>query len=185
MTFLPVGGAQFSIVDSLDNSLTSLPAFIGTISGTFNLSFPSPVTGTWGSTTGTSSGTGTLTIDDPNGVDLTATIAFSEINLIQTGSIGSILASSPALTNVVYGGSNAGLQRIAIADDSSFGIQVAFRRTDSLLSLNAGPGVERTGSIQTVGYYSAAPIPEPSTYAMLAVGIGMVAFSIGRARRRA
>jgi hypothetical protein len=138
---------------------------------------------------GSVTGTGTMTITDHMGNDLLAYLEFSQIVSSSFGSSSGITLGSALMniTPVSYSGSNSALIRMlnsalrsedpSVVVTAQFNTPPAKSLTQLLLK-----GAENNTSYSGT-FYSAAPIPEPSTYAMLAVGLGMVGFSLARGRR--
>lgn len=127
----------------------------------------------------TVSGTGTFSIFD--GVDtLTADVTFDEIVSVGT-TVGLSFSTAVNLSNIAYTGSNVGLLNVLYSIDPSLTIAATFNPGKSLTQLMA-KGAENTTSYAIA--FSGQPVPEPSTMALLTVGLGMVGFSLARARRR-
>jgi hypothetical protein len=132
-------------------------------------------------------GTGKMTIIASDGV-LTADLTFMDVQS-QGRFLNLPFTTTVNMTNIDYtGSSNKGLDRmeqsaVTGGPDSSpsFAISSQFPRSTSLSQLFSKQGL--TTASYSGSFYSAAPIPEPSTYAMLAVGLGMVGFSLARSRR--
>jgi hypothetical protein len=171
---------DFTITNSSDGLLDGLQGNIDTIG--FSVGpIISPIAGVDYATV---TGTGEFSIFDGTNT-LTADITFREVYTVLT-SVGLSYGTSINIGNFNYSGTNAGLQRVANSletDDPlspTVTISSQFVPPRSLSQLMAR---KDSSSSYSGSFYSAAPIPEPSTYAMLAVGLGMVGFSLARARR--
>lgn len=177
---LAFSSAGFTILGSQGNQLA--PGTTGSFSGTVGLQLADVSFG----------GTPALLIGEiiepvmlSLGGGLTASVDFDYLVVLRSTSFGSLLVgSSPNVSSVSYSGSDPGLMRIrdALPDSSTPRLEMSIQFT----------GIPRTGtgdftasgSIANLQYRSAAAIPEPSTMALLAVGVGMIGFSVARTRRR-
>lgn len=180
IVFPNMGKYDFTVTHSTDGSLNGLQGSIttagysvGMISTLGALEY-APLTGE-----------GVFSIDD--GMDtLTAKLTFTDIISIKS-TIGLSFTSAVNISDFSYSGANAGLKRVAAsamvtADPSPIvSLSAQFTPARSLTDLMK-QGSEKSTSYSG-SFYSSAPIPEPSTYAMLAVGLGMVGFSLARSRR--
>lgn len=179
IAFPNMGQYDFTVTHSTDGTMNGLQGSITTAGYTVGA-----IT-TMGSTQyAPVSGTGVFAISDGTN-SLTADLSFAEVFTVSTA-VGLSYGTSVNISNFAYSGSNAGLQRVAasaITADPSPVVSVSaqFVPPRSLTQLMM-KGSERSTSYSG-SFYSAAPIPEPSTYAMLAVGLGMVGFSLARSRR--
>lgn len=176
VTFPNVGVFDFVITRSDDMSLDGLKGTIST-SG-FSVGPITTVIG--GLEIASVIGTGTFLVFD--GVDsLTADLKFDEISSYKN-SVGLSFSSLVNLTNVAYSGSNAGLLAVLNSIDPAISIAATFVPNKPLTELfTKNPGEIATSYAVA---FSGQPVPEPSTVALLSVGLGMVGFSLARARRR-
>lgn len=175
VTFPNIGAFDFVVTRSDDSSLDGLKGHITT--GGFNVGM---ITITGGLQVAPVTGTGTVSIFD--GLDtLTADLQFDEISSFNN-SVGLSFSTLVNLTNVSYSGSNAGLLAVLNSIDPALSIAATFvpnRPLTDLLTNN--PGTITTSYALA---FSGHPVPEPSTVALLTVGLGLVGFSVTRARRR-
>ena len=175
ISFPNLGTWDFVITSSSDGVL---PGLKGNISGgpAFTVG---PVVVFGPLQTASVSGVGSFSIFD--GVDtLTADVTFDEIISIGT-SVGLSFSTSVNLSNVSYSGSNAGVLSVLNTIDPSITIAATFNPGKSLTQLMA-KGSENSASYAIA--FAGQPVPEPSTLALLTVGLGMVGFSLARVRRR-
>ena len=175
ISFPNLGTWDFVITSSSDGKL---PGLTGNISGgpAFTVG---PVVVLGPLQTASVSGVGAFSIFD--GVDtLTADVTFDEIVSIGTA-VGLSFSTSINLSNVSYSGSNEGVLNVLNTIDPSITIAATFNPGKSLTQLMA-KGSENSSAYAIA--FSGQPVPEPSTMALLTVGLGMVGFSLARARRR-
>ena len=115
---------------------------------------------------------------------LTADATFDNIVTVGGASGTGVSLSMVAglnLSNVLYSGTNAGLQAIASTIDPTLNLSASFTPGQTLTMLmTKGASNQTSYAISFAGQ----PVPEPSTMALLTVGLGMVGFSLARARRR-
>ena len=175
ISFPNLGTFDFVITSSSDGAVTGLkgnmnggPAFtVGP------LVFAGPLQGA------PVFGTGFFSVFD--GTDtLTADVTFDEIISIGT-TVGLSFSTSINLSNIAYTGSNTGLLQVLNSIDPSLTIAATFNPGKSLTQLMK-KGAENTTSYAIA--FAGQPVPEPSTMALLTVGLGMVGFSLARGRRR-
>ena len=127
--------------------------------------------------------TGSTAVSIFDGVNtLTADATFDNIVTVGGGTGVSLsLGAGFNLSNVLYSGTNAGLQAIASTIDPTLNLSASFTPGRSLTTLmTKGESNKTSYAISFAGQ----PVPEPSTMALLTVGLGMVGFSLARARRR-
>ena len=127
--------------------------------------------------------TGSTAVSIFDGVNtLTADATFDNIVTVGGGTGASLsLSAGFNLSNVLYSGTNAGLQAIVSTIDPTLNLSASFTPGQSLTMLmTKGPSHQTSYAISFAGQ----PVPEPSTMALLTVGLGMVGFSLARARRR-
>jgi hypothetical protein len=162
--FSITGGAfdQFDITNCYTNGSvtpctdTHTVGLDGDISGTYTIGTPvgitAPVTGS-----------GIIEIKDENGVDFTGNLTWVEIE--QFGSGGQLNDQAVVnVTGVSYTGTNTDLKAMAVNLAGDATLSWSFSTTETLAQLKAG-GV-------STGYSGAyAPIPEPSFYGLLALGV--------------
>lgn len=175
ISFPNLGTFDFVITSSSDGSVTGLK---GSLSGA--PAFTVGSVATLGPLQGAAvAGIGTFSIFD--GVNtLTADITFDQVISVGT-TVGLDFSTVINMGNIAYTGSNAGLLNILNSIDPSLTIAATFNPAKSLTQLMA-PRAENTTSYAIA--FSGQPVPEPSTMALLTVGLGMVGFSLARARRR-
>ena len=175
ISFPNLGTFDFVITSSSDGVVTGLkgnmnagPAFtIGPVSTIGALQ------------TASVAGTGFFSIFD--GTDtLTADVTFDELVSIGT-TVGLSFSTSINMSNVAYTGSNTGLLKVLNSIDPSLTIAASFNPARSLKQLMK-KGAENTTAYSLA--FAGQPVPEPSTMALLTVGLGMVGFSLARGRRR-
>lgn len=175
VTFPNLGAFDFVITRSDDGSLDGLKGLI-TTSG-FNVG---AITVLGGLEIAPVTGTGTVSIFD--GTDtLTADLQFDEISSFKN-SVGLSYSTLVNLTNVLYSGTNAGLLAVRNSIDPALSIAATFvpnRPLTELLTNNPG-----TITTSYAVAFSGQPVPEPSTVALLTVGLGVGGFSLARGRRR-
>lgn len=118
-------------------------------------------------------GSATLHITDANSVDLTGSIHWINITTIGTG--GDLdLQGSVNLTGITYGGANSDLSTLAAAGSASDVVTFQFNPAQTLMQLAAAT------SVQTASYSGVIVVPEPSTWVLVAMGIGFGIFLRGR-----
>ena len=172
-----VGGFDFTINASSAPTVVGLKGNLGpsslTVLGPISTFGPIQFAGVTGSTA--------VSIFD--GVNtLTADATFDNIVTVGGGTGVSLsLGAGFNLSNVLYSGTNAGLQAIASTIDPTLNLSASFTPGRSLTALmTKGKDNKTSYAISFAGQ----PVPEPSTMALLTVGLGMVGFSLARARRR-
>jgi hypothetical protein len=177
-------GYQFDITafDALTNSpsvglegyLTNVDSFtIGTITTNFN-----------GSGTILESapvfGSATLHITDASSNDLMGTIQWIGITTVggSGASAGSLdLQGSVNFTNITYSGANSDLNALALAGAASDVITFQFTPGKTVDQLVAAGGTSSYSGVITA-------VPEPSTWVLVAIGIGSGVFLRGRRQVR-
>ncbi len=175
ISFPNLGTFDFVITNSSDGAVTGLK---GNMNGgpAFNVG---PVFTFGPLQTASVTGTGFFSIFD--GVNtLTADVKFDEIVSIGT-TVGLSFSTTINMSNVAYTGSNTGLLAVLNSIDPSLTIAATFNPGKSLTQLMK-KGAENTTSYAIA--FAGQPVPEPSTMALLTVGLGMVGFSLARGRRR-
>ena len=172
-----VGGFDFTINASSAPTVVGLKGNLGpstlTVLGPISIFGPIQAAGVTGSTA--------VSIFD--GVDtLTADATFDNIVTVGGGTGVSLsLGAGFNLSNVLYSGTNAGLLVIKETIDPTLNLSASFTPGRSLTTLmTKGESNKTSYAISFAGQ----PVPEPSTMALLTVGLGMVGFSLARARRR-
>ena len=174
IAFPNAGPFDFIINASSDGSLNGLPGNLngsGFSVGAITVFGPlqvAPVTGT-----------GTFSVFDGFNT-LTADVTFDTVSTFSS-TVGLEFSTGINLSNIVYSGSNPGLLAVASSIDPTLTIAATFVPARSLTQLM------KKGSENSTSYaiaFAGQPVPEPSTMALLTVGLGMVGFSLARARRR-
>ena len=171
------GGFDFTINASSNPTVVGLKGNLGpsslTVQGPISIFGPIQIAGVTGSTA--------VSIFDGFNT-LTADATFDNIVTVGGGTGVSLsLGAGFNLSNVLYSGTNAGLQAIASTIDPTLNLSASFTPGRSLTTLmTKGESNKTSYAISFAGQ----PVPEPSTMALLTVGLGMVGFSLARARRR-
>lgn len=171
------GGFDFTINASSAPTVVGLKGNLGpstlTVLGPISIFGPIQFAGVTGSTA--------VSIFD--GVNtLTADATFDNIVTVGGGTGVSLsLGAGFNLSNVLYSGTNAGLQAIASTIDPTLNLSASFTPGRSLTTLMTKGADNKTSYAIS---FAGQPVPEPSTMALLTVGLGMVGFSLARARRR-
>lgn len=173
-----VGGYDFAINASSAPTTVGLKGNIGpstlTVTGPIGIIGPFQFASVAGSTFVSISFSPTDT--------LTGTATFD--NIVTVGGGTGVNLSMTAGLNVTwdpYFGSNAGLMAIATTIDPTLNLAASFTPGKTLTELMAKGASNKTSYAIS---FAGQPVPEPSTMALLTVGLGMVGFSLARARRR-
>lgn len=176
---------DFKVVGSTKD-LLSPPgnSLVGSISGTFTLG--TVVTYPGGFQVAPISGLGSLSIIDGDGKSLSAKLSFAEVFWYK-GTLGVEFGNTPNVTDFFYNGLNEGLARVSISGATSSPvspvINISARFSDATVALSS---MMEPGQINQTAYagFFTSMVPEPSTYAMFAVGLTMVGFSLARGRKQ-
>lgn len=175
IAFPNLGTFDFVITNSADGTATGLK---GNLSGAPNFTVGA-ITTIGGLQLAPVTGTGTFSIFDGS-TTLTADITFDEVSSFGT-SVGLSFSTLINLSNISYSGSNAGLLSVVNSIDPSLTVAATFNPGKSLTQLMT-PSAETSTSYAIA--FAGQPVPEPSTMALLTIGLGMVGFSLARGRRR-
>ena len=171
------GGFDFTINASSAPTVVGLKGNLGpstlTVLGPISIFGPIQAAGVTGSTA--------VSIFD--GVNtLTADATFDNIVTVGGGTGVSLsLGAGFNLSNVLYSGTNAGLLVIKETIDPTLNLSASFTPGQTLTMLMTKGAKNQTSYAIS---FAGQPVPEPSTMALLTVGLGMVGFSLARARRR-
>ncbi len=163
-----VSGNQFEITSVTGGAGTSV-GFQGYISGgAFTIG--TITSGTGGVQSAPVTGTDTLHIVDSSDVSLTGSISWQTIETVSVAGVLNITGAID-LTGITYSGANSDLQALASAGSAMDVVTFEFVPAETLTALDTTGGTTAySGSI-------VAPVPEPTTMALMGLGLaGLLTF---------